>query len=260
MRRHVLGAFSALLILVVVATPFLHVSFTGADASALPSSSSAGTAYALVQDKFATYSEAPASLVVNATKASARSMASLAADAAAIPGVRAVSPFQHVAGSLWEASVALSSSPISASAQQTVTRLNALHGPGHLTVIGQTASFLSLQRSLESRLPLVLGLIVLIALIMLFAMTRSILLPLMAVAMNIFTIGTTFGMLVWAFQWGHLHNLLGFNGPGACNPLHSSSFLRSYSVSQLTTGLPPWANEGGARRGSFPRSVRRSRS
>jgi len=57
---------------------------------------------------------------------------------------------------------------------------------------------LSLQSSLKSHLPVVLGLIILIALVMLFAMTRSAVLPLMAVVMNILTIGATFGMLVWS--------------------------------------------------------------
>ena len=89
-------------------------------------------------------------------------------------------------------------------------------------MVGQTASFLSLQKSLKSHLGVVLGLIVLIALVMLFAMTRSIALPLMAVVMNIFTIGATFGLLVWAFQWGHFRHLLGFNGPGA---LQSTSLI-----------------------------------
>jgi putative drug exporter of the RND superfamily len=222
MRRHVIGAVSAILILVVLAAPFLHVSFTGADASALPSSSSAGTAYSLVQSKFSAFSEAPASLVVDSAHATTLSLASLATEAATIPGVKAVAPFQHLGGSLWESNVALLSSPLSPAAQQSVTRLQSLGDDGHLTVIGQTASFLSLQKSLESRVPLVLGLIVLIALIMLFAMTRSVLLPLMAVAMNILTIGATFGMLVWGFQWGHLQHLLGFNAPGA---LQSTSLI-----------------------------------
>ncbi len=67
-----------------------------------------------------------------------------------------------------------------------------------------------------------LGLIVLIALVMLFAMTRSVVLPLMAVVMNIFTIGAAFGVLVWGFQWGHLSHLLGFTAPGA---LQSTSLI-----------------------------------
>ena len=100
--------------------------------------------------------------------------------------------------------------------------LQSLHSPGQLTVVGQTASFLALQQSLRSHLPIVLGLIILIALVMLFAMTRSVVLPVMAVVMNILTIGATFGMLVWAFQWGHLRHLLGFSGPGA---LQSTSLI-----------------------------------
>jgi RND superfamily putative drug exporter len=215
-------ALSAVLVLVVLAAPFLHVSFTGADASALPASSSAGTAYALVQKKFPSFSEAPATLVVNAAHVAPGALGSLEAAADAVPGVKAVSTFEPAGGSLWESNVALASSPLSPAAQKTVKSLRALASPGRLTVIGQTASFLTLQKSLESRIPLVLGLIVLIALIMLFAMTRSILLPLMAVAMNILTIGATFGMLVWAFQWGHLQHLLGFDAPGA---LQSTSLI-----------------------------------
>jgi RND superfamily putative drug exporter len=222
MRRPALWALSAIVILVVLAAPFLHVSFTGADASALPASSSAGTAYELVQSKFTAFSEAPASLVVDAAHPTARDLSSLTAQAAAVPGVKAVSAFEHLGGSLWESNVDLSSRPLSPAAQRTVNGLQSLHGPVQLTVVGQTASFLSLQRSLKSHLPVVLGLIVLIALVMLFAMTRSLVLPLMAVVMNIFTIGATFGMLVWAFEWGHLSHLLGFNGPGA---LQSTSLI-----------------------------------
>jgi RND superfamily putative drug exporter len=222
MRRPALWALSAVLILVVLAAPFLHVSFTGADASALPASSSAGRAYELIQSKFTAFSEAPASVVVDGAGTTPADLASLATKVAAVPGVKAASAFERLGGSLWESNVALSSAPLSPAAQRTVNELQALHSPGQLTVVGQTASFLSLQSSLKSHLPLVLGLIVLIALVMLFAMTRSMVLPLMAVVMNVFTIGATFGLLVWAFQWGHLSHLLGFSGPGA---LQSTSLI-----------------------------------
>jgi len=222
MRRPTLWALSALLVLVVLAAPFLHVAFTGADASSLPASSSAGTAYELVQSKFAAFSEAPAGLVVDTARATPSELKSVAAEATRVPGVKAVSTFQHLSGSLWESDVALSSAPLSPAAQHTVNDLQTLHSPGQVTVVGQTASFLSLQSSLKSHLPVVLGLIILIALVMLFAMTRSVVLPLMAVVMNILTIGATFGMLVWVFQWGHLRHLFGFSGPGA---LQSTSLI-----------------------------------
>jgi RND superfamily putative drug exporter len=222
MHRPALWALSAVLILIVLAAPFLHVSYTGADASSLPAGSSAGAAYDLVQTRFTAFSEAPASLVVDAAQATPAELASVATAAAAVPGVKAVSSFVHLGGSLWESDVALSAPPLSSAAQKSVRGLQALHSPGQLTMLGQTASFLALQQSLKSHLPIVLGLIVLIALVMLFAMTRSFVLPVVAVVMNILTIGATFGMLVWAFQWGHLRHLLGFGGPGA---LQSTSLI-----------------------------------
>jgi uncharacterized membrane protein YdfJ with MMPL/SSD domain len=222
MRRPAVWALSAVVILVVLALPFLHVSYTGADASSLPATSSAGTAYKLVQTDFAAFSEAPASLVVEGAQATPKNLVSLAGEATSVPGVKAVSPFEQLGGSIWESNVALSAAPLSSAAQRTVHDLQALQGPGQLTVVGQTASYLSLQHSLKSNLPIVLVLIVLIALLALSAMTRSVVLPVMAVAMNIFTIGATFGMLVWAFQWGHLGHLLGFRGPGA---LQSTSLI-----------------------------------
>ena len=174
-------------------------------------------------------------------------LASLATKAAAVPGVKAVSTFEHLGGSLWESNVALSSAPLSPAAQRTVNDLQSLHGPGQLTVVGQTASFLSLQSSLKSHLPVVLGLIVLIALVMLFAMTRSVVLPLMAVVMNVLTIGATFGMLVWAFQWGHLSHLLGIQRPGcpAVDVTHHHPRRGLRALDRLRR-LPPRAHEGGA--------------
>jgi RND superfamily putative drug exporter len=222
MRRPAVWALSAVVVLVVLAVPFSHVSFTGADASSLPTSSSAGAEFELAQAKFTAFSEAPVGLVVDASAVSPERLAGYAAAAAAVPGVKAVSAFAHLGGPLWESDVVLSSAPLSPAAQRSVEVLQSLNGPGGDTVVGQTASFLTLQKSLGSRLPIVLALIVLIALVMLFAMTRSLVLPIMAVLMNIFTIGATFGALVWGFQWGHLGHLVGFVPTGA---LQSTSLI-----------------------------------
>jgi RND superfamily putative drug exporter len=222
MRRPVIWGGAAVLVIVVLASPFLHVAFTGADASALPSSSSAGAAYALVQTRFPTFSEAPAGVLVDSSQVTTAALATYSASVARVAGVKAVPAFQHLGGSLWESSVVLTAAPLSPTAQRAVEAIQALPGPGPVTVIGQTASFLSLQHSLKSHLPVVLGLIVLIALVMLFAMTRSVTLPLMAVLMNFFTILATYGVLVWGFQRGHLSHLLGFHAPGA---LQSTSLI-----------------------------------
>jgi RND superfamily putative drug exporter len=222
MRRPVIWGTAAVVVIVVLAGPFIHVAFTGADASTLPGSSSAGAAYHLVQTQFPSFSEAPAGVVVDSKRVTPAALASYSASVARVPGVKAVPTFQHLGGPLWESSVVLAAAPLSPSAQRAVGAILVLAGPGQVTVIGQTASFLDLQHSLKSHLPVVLALIVLIALAMLFAMTRSVTLPLMAVAMNFFTILATYGFLVWGFQRGHLSRLLGFHTPGA---LQSTSLI-----------------------------------
>ena len=227
MRRPIVWATVAVLVLLLLASPFLKVSYTGADASSLPTSSSAEAAYQLVQAKFSAFSEAPATVVVTAPNVTSSQLAALRSAEATLPRVKSATSFQHLGGSLWVSTVALTSAPLSPAAQQTVRSLQALSVPVHATVIGQTASFLSLQQSLKSHVPYVLGLIILIALVMLFAMTRSIVLPLMAVVLNFLTIAATFGVLVFAFQWSHLREVLGFNALGA---LQATSLVIVFAV------------------------------
>ncbi len=215
MRRPVIWGGASVLVILVLASPFLKVAFTGADASSLPASSSAGAAYALVQAQFPSFSEAPAGVLVDSSRVAPAMLANYATTVAHVPGVKAVPDFQHLGGSLWESDVVLTAARFRPPPREPLRRSKRFPVPAKSTVIGQTASFLSLQHSLKVNLPIVLGLIILIALVMLFAMTRSVTLPLMAVAMNFFTIAATYGVLVWGFQRGHLSHLLGFHTPGA---------------------------------------------
>jgi len=118
-------------------------------------------------------------------------------------------------------------------------------------VIGQTASFLTLQKSLESRIPLV-------------SVYRSYRphhalrhdtvnsSALMAVVMNILTIGATFAC--WCgVPVGHLQHF--WFMLRACSRRHSSSSSPWCSDFRLTRRLLARSNEGGARRGHVARRV-----
>ena len=223
MRRPALWALSALLILVVLAAPFLHVSFTGADASSLPASSSAGSAYELVQSKFADFSEAPASMVVDAARATPGALGSVA------PPRRPRSPVSSPSRllSTSEALVGVQRGPRlrTAVVRSTAKRERPPIASWSRTVDGRRADRLLLDAAAEPQGAPAAGSWTDHpdrALVMLFAMTRSVVLPVMAVVMNILTIGATFGMLVFVFQWGHFRHLLGFSGPGA---LQSTSLI-----------------------------------
>ncbi len=74
-----------------------------------------------------------------------------------------------------------------------------------------TAAFLSdFTDNIAQRLPWALALIALATFLLLFLMTGSVLVPIKALAMNVLSLGATFGALVWIFQDGHLSGLLGF--------------------------------------------------
>ena len=249
MQRPIIWAAAAVLVLVVLASPFLHVAFTGADASALPASSSAGAAYNLVQTQFPSFSEAPAGVLVDSSQVTPAALATYSSHGGSCPGRQGGASLPAPGRvALGIAAWFLTAAPLSPTAQRAVEAIQALPGPGQVTVIGQTSSFLSLQHSLKSHLPVVLVLIVLIALVMLFAMTRSVALPLMAVVMNFFTILATYGVLVWGFQRGHLSQLLGFHTSRGTpvDVAHHHLGRRVRSVDGLR-GLPPWEDQGGAR-------------
>jgi len=59
-------------------------------------------------------------------------------------------------------------------------------------------------QAITKQLPLVLGLIAVIAFVLLFLLTGSVLLPLKALVCNVLSLTAAFGALVWIFQDGHL--------------------------------------------------------
>jgi RND superfamily putative drug exporter len=113
-------------------------------------------------------------------------------------------------------SIFLHSDPTGAAAEQYVKTLsNQPPIPGYRVLIGGlTRGQLDFDNFLYARFPyVVLFVLVTIFAVLLFAF-RSVLLPLKAVIMNIFSIGAAYGAVVFAFQDGHLRALLGFTPVG----------------------------------------------
>jgi RND superfamily putative drug exporter len=105
--------------------------------------------------------------------------------------------------------------PLAPQTERLVRAIRDLHPRFYLGVTGTTASFLDLESSLASHLPLVLALVSGATLILLFLMTGSVVLPLKAIAMNALTLSAMLGILVWVFQDGHLQRFLSFSSEGA---------------------------------------------
>jgi RND superfamily putative drug exporter len=72
---------------------------------------------------------------------------------------------------------------------------------------GITAAFDDVSALLESRLPVFIGVVLLLSFLLLLVVFRSLLVPLKAVVMNLLSIGAAYGVLVAVFQKGVLASL-----------------------------------------------------
>ncbi len=92
--------------------------------------------------------------------------------------------------------------------------LRTLQSPPTLLVGGSTAWFVDQKTAIAAHTPLALVILALVTGGFLFLMTGSLLLPLIALAMNLLTVAVGAGLLVLVFQDGHFSSLLGFSPIG----------------------------------------------
>ena len=83
-----------------------------------------------------------------------------------------------------------------------------------LHVGGITAIFEDFGNAITEKLPLFIGVVVLLSALLLMAVFRSVLVPLKAMVMNLLSIGAAFGIIVAVFQWGWGASLIGVDGTG----------------------------------------------
>jgi RND superfamily putative drug exporter len=79
---------------------------------------------------------------------------------------------------------------------------------------GITAIFEDFGNAISDKLPLFIGVVVLLSGLLLMIVFRSILVPLKAIVMNLLSIGAAFGLIVAVFQWGWGASLIGVDGSG----------------------------------------------
>jgi RND superfamily putative drug exporter len=81
--------------------------------------------------------------------------------------------------------------------------------PARAHVGGQTATFADVGGKVGDRLPWFVGAVILLSVLLLTVVFRSIVVPLKAAAMNLLSIGASFGVMVMVFQWGWAADLIG---------------------------------------------------
>ncbi|MGW5685021.1 MMPL family transporter [Nonomuraea sp. NPDC003754] len=107
--------------------------------------------------------------------------------------------------------------PMSDSARSLVTLIRSMTPEPNIRSVvvgGPTAAQMDLVDSLAATLPWMALVVCGATFVLLFAAFGSLLLPVKALLMNVLSIGASFGVIVWAFQYGNLAGLLGFTPTG----------------------------------------------
>src|SRR5215469_13454489 len=85
-------------------------------------------------------------------------------------------------------------------------------------VTGHTAASYDLRSTLDSRTPLVFGVVALLAFLLLMCAFRSVTIPVVSIVLNLLSVGAAYGLVTLIFQDGHLQGVLGFTSFGALVP------------------------------------------
>ena len=232
MRRPLLLGGAALVVLLLLGSPFLGVRFGLPDDRVLPSSAPVRQVYDQIRAGFS-QEEADAIQIVSPTgdpdttggyaAALSRIDGVVRVDSAAgsyADGGRIAEPpgTRFTGGSGTWLSVVPSSDRLDADATGLVGEIRAVPAPFEVLVGGYPAELTDYRDGVTERLPLITGLIIVVTFIVLFLMTGSVVAPLKATVLNVLSLSVMFGALVFIFQNGNLSGLLGFTPTGSIEP------------------------------------------
>jgi uncharacterized membrane protein YdfJ with MMPL/SSD domain len=220
MRRPGAVALGTAAVLLVIASPALRLALTPADAHVLPPSSQPRQVAEAIGRDFAVDGAQTVTLVVHAGPAGSTpggsSVEALVRRAQSVAAGQAglVGPPRYLGRDTWDAELVPRGSVGSAANQHLVHNLRALASPPTLLVGGGTAWFIDQKAAIAAHTPLTLAILVIVTGGSLFMMTGSLVIPVLALLMNLLTVAVGAGLLVVVFQDGHFSSLLGFSPIG----------------------------------------------
>ncbi|MFM8519373.1 MAG: MMPL family transporter [Solirubrobacterales bacterium] len=214
MSRPLPVATIAVLVLLIIATPALRMSFAPVDSDVLPPEASARVVSDVVDAQFPGGDLERIQVAVEApTREEARQVGE---SIVKVRQVTEVSPPEKVAPRLYLVEATSTTGYMDSQTIDGVEGIRGIEfGGGTVAeVTGNTALYLDFGDSLASRVPVVAAIVIGATLIILFLMTGSVILPIKSLLMNILTLGAVFGILVFIFQDGNLSGLLDFESIG----------------------------------------------
>ena len=222
-NHSVIVAVIAILVMLSLAIPFLSLRLGSSDASNDAKGTTTRIAYENLSKGFGPGFNGPLELVASVNNQSDRiAFTNLAIKIKQLPGVvEVISVPINPANNIGIIEVVPSTSPESVQTSNLIKELNnyivpqAVQGTNLKVYIGGvTAIFNDFASVIGSKLPLFLGVIILLSFLILMVAFRSLLIPLTAAFMNVIAVAAAFGIVVAIFQWGWLSSILHTGGAG----------------------------------------------
>ncbi|HXZ61678.1 MAG TPA: MMPL family transporter, partial [Acidimicrobiales bacterium] len=218
------SAGAALLVIMAFALPFFSLRLGSADQGTDPAGTPTRTAFDMLSRGFGPGYNGPLMLVAVVQPDQHQVVDSVVHAVSQQPDVDHVAtplyiPSKTGTGDVVLVNVYPDSAPQDAATTDLVNHLRAdtipqaTQGTGVTVLVGgNTAIYIDFANVLSQKLPLFVGIVVLLSFLLLMTVFRSVVIPLTAAAMNLLSIGAALGMLVAVFQWGDLGSLVGLQG------------------------------------------------
>ncbi|MFC8073987.1 MMPL family transporter [Streptomyces sp. NPDC057307] len=264
-RRRVPVAAIALAVVVVIGLPLFSLRLGSSGAANDPSDSTTHQAYTTLARGFGPGFNGPFQLVTELKSPDdAQAFNTYLAAAAKTPGVVSVTP--PTTSPNGKVALAILYPSTGPGAKQTVTLVSTIRdlapkaeGPGHSAVHvgGVTPTNIDFSRVLSSKLPLFIAIVVILAFLLLVAVFRSLLIPLVAAVMNLLSVGAALGAMNAVFTWGwgiSVFNIAGTGPVDAFIPVLLFSVLFGLSMDYEVYLVSRMQEEWGHRRPTSSRA------
>jgi putative drug exporter of the RND superfamily len=211
MRRPMASLVIVAGLLLAAAVPYLGIKTGASGVTSLPAGAQSRQAYETLQRQFQVGALAPARIPIvgDATTAGSRSQVAAITSGVAGNPLFGKPVFEAGAGSRGAVlDVPINAEPTSASATDAVRQLRSLTS---LPVGGDAAQNLDYFTIASDYQPIVFALVLSLSFVVLLVAFRSLVIPVIAIAMNLLSVGAAYGLLTLVSQDGNGAGLLGFD-------------------------------------------------
>ena len=208
MRRPVSVVTASLAILFIMISPITNIKFSQVDSGVLPKTDRAYIASQFIADEFPGQESNPIEIVFPKGATQTDEINSFVTRVAATPGIIRVGQ-PEITGASARVIAIHSMKPRTSEGEELIHQLRKLPAPEGTIIGGVAADYADTQGAISRTLPAVIGWIMITVLLLLFAFTGSVLLPIKAVILNFTSLAATMGILTWIFIDGNLKFLVG---------------------------------------------------